>query len=239
MGPYIDGVIWTLVVEAVFYSLIALLLAVRSRRPNLDIFQACAIALGLVSTSFLLVSGVVTLMEPTGNPERLQSLLDRYFFSVILLRHGVFFAIGMLLWRSEKDGYNTLRSSLLSLYVGAAVVQIVLQAEGHNPVAPVTVWGGLLAFFVFSLRHNRTVRKAGSPSLLRNLGNLSYPIYLGHFVIGMHLIPALREYIRQDLLLLLIASVIVFGLAWAVMVGPERLLRTSIKARLVGFRAAR
>ncbi|MDD9724530.1 acyltransferase [Roseovarius sp. SK2] len=239
VGPYIDGVIWTLVVEAIFYSLIALLLAVRLRMPNFDIFQACAITLGLASTCYLAILGILSLMEPIGNAGRLQSLLDRYFFSVLLLRHGVFFAIGMLVWRSEKDGYNALRSSLLLLYVGAAILQIVLQANGHNPVAPVIIWGGMLVFFVISLRHNSTVKRVGSSSLLRNLGNLSYPIYLGHFVIGMHLIPAIGEYVRQDLLLLLIASAIVFGLAWAVMVGPERLLQTSAKARLLGVPAAR
>jgi len=37
----------------------------------------------------------------------------------------------------------------------------------------------------------------------------------------------------------LIASAIVFGLAWAVMVWPERLLQTSAKARLLGVPAAR
>ena len=239
IGPYVDGVIWTLVVEAVFHSLIALLLAVRPRNPGLDIFQTCAIVLGLASTSYLAVVGIFSFIEPVGTWGWIQSLLDRHFFSVLLLRHGVFFAIGMLVWRSEKEGYSALRTSLLLLYFGAAVLQIVHQADGRSAAVPVMIWVGMLIFFVISLRYFRDVQRVRWSSLLRSLGNLSYPIYLGHFAIGIHLIPALRDYVRQDLLLLLIASIVVIGLAWTVMIGPERLLQTSAKARLLRSRAER
>lgn len=238
IGPYVDGVVWTLVVEAVFYSLIALLLAVRLQRPNLDIFQTCAIFLGLASTSYLAVVGILSLSESAGTLGKLQNLLDRYFFSVLLLRHGVFFAIGMLVWRSEKDGYSPQRGFLLAVFFAAAVLQIVLQADGRSPAVPVMIWGGMLAFFIISLRYNRIFQRAGWTTVLRHLGNLSYPIYLGHFTIGMYMIPALSEHVQQDLLLLVIASVYVISLAWTVMVGPERLLQTLAKTRMRGVRTA-
>ena len=90
MGPYIDGVVWSLVVEAVFYALIALLIL---RGAAINLFKV-AIVLGALSSVYIAVYVTATLL----GHEALQSLFGRFAFKVFLLRHGVFFAVGMLIW---------------------------------------------------------------------------------------------------------------------------------------------
>jgi peptidoglycan/LPS O-acetylase OafA/YrhL len=237
IGPYIDGVIWTLVVEAVFYSAITVVILIASRNLEFDVFTAFASLLGSMSALFLLTVFLITNPQVFSILPELVALLERYFFSVLLLRHGVFFAIGMLLWKCERDGYTFFRSTCIAIFLLAGIYQIMHQAGAHNPFIPVLIWLVALVVFLVSLRTWNDVKDPFWATTFRNLGDLSYPIYLGHFTVGMYLTPFVATYIKSELLLLVALLTIIIGLACAVLFGPERWLQRTAKSAFLPPRA--
>src|SRR5262249_48868818 len=94
VGPYIDGVVWTLVVEAVFYILIfAVLVTNKFDRMNL-----IAIGLGAASSIFLVVFACAEYLREIPIFADIADTCGRFYFKLLLLHHGVFFACGMLIW---------------------------------------------------------------------------------------------------------------------------------------------
>ncbi|WP_375687307.1 acyltransferase family protein [Pseudooceanicola sp. LIPI14-2-Ac024] len=178
-GPYVDGVVWTLVVEAMFYLLVAVMIL----SPERLTLQRVALALGAVSTVYLVVFASAILRQD----EALAALLNRFPFKVFLLRHGVFFAIGMLLWRQMRDRR---RSPALPVLVVMGLVEIWIGLHGDTPraLAAMALWTGGLGWLVLSMRWSVPARLHG---IARYLGGLSYTLYLNHYTLGMILTWAL------------------------------------------------
>ncbi|TMV67103.1 acyltransferase, partial [Thioclava sp. BHET1] len=121
-GPYIDGVVWTLVLEAVFYLMIMGLLAFASdRAARIALFGRFALWLGGLSTLFIaLLAGAMLGGWQIGGHE-LAALLTRFPFKVALLHHGVYFAIGMMLWLREEEALPRPGLALLGLFTLAGL----------------------------------------------------------------------------------------------------------------------
>lgn len=192
IGPYIDGVVWSLVVEAVFYTLIAGLI-LRGPRIPLRI-----VALGLGGISCLYLSGYM-LMVIIDNAAW-TSLLDRFPFKVFLLRHGVFFAIGMLIFdriarqQAELSGGNSLLSTCaIVLFCGFGLGEIWLGMRGTSLAATIAAITMCLTGLI-ALQLSLRMRAAPAfPGLYRYLGSMSYTIYLNHYTTGMVIVYVLAK----------------------------------------------
>jgi len=176
IGPYVDGVVWTLLLEVVFYIGIAVLVV----RGRVQIKQA-ACWLGTLSTIFilLLVVGKITGFSDVAH-------LKWFPLKVLLLHHGVFFALGMLLWAHLCHG-QSLHWRAVILFGLVGCVQIFTAMMGDPPK-------GLWACVIFIAAIGclvRSVQRDGlcsrTSKMARFLGDLSYPLYLNHFTLGMYL----------------------------------------------------
>lgn len=180
LSPYprwIDGVYWTLALELVFYGIIFLLLVAGYKQ------QLPLLGIVLGSASSLYVAGLAAGIAPTG-----------WFFTLLLLRHGTFFAIGMLIWLIGRGKAPRIYYVFVILFTSAGIMEI-RHAAGEKLDAlnfaaplwpPVAVWLAASVIIFASVSHaqasNRLLRR--SKSLLRVLGLATYPLYLTHQTIG-------------------------------------------------------
>lgn len=178
---WIDGVYWTLAIELVFYSLIFALIALGFGRN----IMAVGIVCGLVSS--LYVAGLSLGLFPTG-----------WIFTLLLLRHGVFFATGMLVWcisRSSRHD-NKWHFLVLSIFIAACIIEILHTASEKRDAlglqSMVSIWPPAitwLAMFVLigsivALSNRINKYMSNISGLCRTLGLATFPLYLTHQTVG-------------------------------------------------------
>lgn len=219
-GPYIDGVVWTLVVEAVFYALVGVSLALQQGLggPQSQWLQRLAVLLGAVSGLFLLFHSATVALGLQLSPP-----LDWFGFKVLLLHHGVYFALGMTLFSITRTGPTTTRLAFTALLVLLCLLEIRLKADTRGElVVAAVVWLSMLAALVLSTTTRAAlVAQTRIRGLLTTLGKVSYPLYLGHLVLGMYLVPQLAVFIDNRMLLLVVCLLVITTLALWVALGPE------------------
>lgn len=219
-GPYIDGVVWTLVVEAVFYALVCAALALQQRLggPQSLWLQRLAVLLGGVSGLFLLFRSATVAQGLQLSPP-----LDWFGFKVLLLHHGVYFALGMTLFAITRSGRSARKLAFSALLVLLCLLEIGLKADTRGErVVAAAVWLGMLAALLLSITTRRPQsRQDRASGLLTTLGKVSYPLYLGHLVLGMYLVPQLAAVIEHRGLLLVVCLLLINTLALWIALGPE------------------
>lgn len=219
-GPYVDGVVWTLVVEAVFYALVGVSLALQQRLggPQSQGLQRLAVLLGTVSGLFLLFHSATVALGLQLSPP-----LDWFGFKVLLLHHGVYFALGMTLFSITRTGPSTTRLAFTALLVLLCLLEIRLRADTRGElVVAAAVWLSMLAALVLSTTTRAAlVAHPRIRGLLTTLGKVSYPLYLGHLVLGMYLVPRLAVFIEHRMLLLVVCLLLITTLALCIAQGPE------------------
>jgi peptidoglycan/LPS O-acetylase OafA/YrhL len=195
-GPYVDGVVWSLIVEAVFYLLIWLVL-LSNRFHQLD---RVAAALGIGSAVFLSIFGLAVLFQETPLAASMVGIFERFAFKVFLLRYGVFFALGMTLWLGFEYGFTRNRIILGWFSAVFGAVEIAIQAGSDSTQAvfaasippfeailiPVLVWSAgtiVLIASVFFRTEIGDLLKSRSV-LVTRLGLLTFPLYLNHYTLG-------------------------------------------------------
>jgi len=207
IGPYIDGVVWSLVVEAVFYLTVGITI-IAAPRISLEMLAKMICA---ASAIYLIVWTVAFL---TNKP--LFELLSRFPSKVFLLRYGVFFALGMLL-RSSLRGNRSASNRGAMLMAG---IMCVLEICTHKDliwgasIAAASIWVAAVAIMIFCIaradaienRLNHRKRKA-----IRYLGKFSYPLYLNHYTFGglimQSLLKVFQPVSQLSLTIVFIASV--------------------------------
>jgi peptidoglycan/LPS O-acetylase OafA/YrhL len=145
------GPAWTLNVELQFYLIVPLLMLIRKYQQLLFLAM-----LGGVS-----ILGLYYLIHPTGFKYIDQSLLP-YF---------VFFALGMATYQ-YRNQINRLPNQWL--YAASAGIALISLAVFRQPA--ILQWGLAVASIVFVLT---TIKRAPS-ELDKNLGDLSYPVFILH-----------------------------------------------------------
>jgi exopolysaccharide production protein ExoZ len=185
-GPWIIGQFWTLPIEVVFYGLVWLLICFRQQAR----IELLAWALAVASLVYWVATGVFGVTDPHGRTSQL-----------LLLQQGCYFALGVLLSQIDRKGLNPSRLALAVVCLMSAPFEIrttaIYQAQvsatapGLLPAAP-NVAGPLLVFAIFvaaiagSMAFKdwiaaRVGRLAGP---IREVGLLSYPLYLIHMHAG-------------------------------------------------------
>lgn len=231
IGPYIDGVIWTLVVEAAFYVLIlATLLA--GKFDRIDRIAGC---LGIASAIFLTIYGAAEFFHDIPVFANISAVCDRFVFKVLLLRYGVFFACGILLWSGFDHGFSRFKLALIGVFVIFCAVEIVIQSAELAPffiraTLAVSIWMGSVAGLVLSVVFRSTIyrRLKSHRKLLQDIGLLTYPIYLNHFVLGMTLVPALIALGLGRSLVFALSITTILASSWFIMSVPERAFQSAL-----------
>ncbi|MBV9561737.1 MAG: acyltransferase [Bradyrhizobium sp.] len=242
-GPYIDGVVWTLVVEAVFYALIwAALMS-----GTIERIGRIGAGLGLVSAIFLIFYGFTKLFSHDPAIGELSSALDRFTFRVLLLRHGVFFALGLLIWAGHTSGYSRVQRLLIAVMAIFGVLEISFQYWSTATVPsvqamaiPILLWAASVAILMASIRFAKQLsdRFRDHRNLLVKLGLLTYPLYLNHYTLGRVMTFSLVSHGVPSWLSFVAVMATILLSSWCIMIFAEPALQSVLRKRLPVSRVA-
>jgi peptidoglycan/LPS O-acetylase OafA/YrhL len=242
-GPYVDGVVWSLIVEAVFYLLIWLVL-LSKRFHQLD---RVAEMLGIASAVFLSIFCLAVMFQDTPLAASIVSMFERFAFKVFLLRYGVFFALGMILWLGFEYGFTRSRIILGSFVAIFGAVEIAIQASSGSTQAalaspippfeaiilPIIVWGAGVMVLIASVSFRTRIGDMLKPrsALVTRLGLLTFPLYLNHYTLGRVMTYSLISAQLARPAVFAITLGLICGSSWLIMIIPE----PAIQARLRKF----
>jgi peptidoglycan/LPS O-acetylase OafA/YrhL len=234
LGPYIDGVVWSLVVEAVFYMTVGITI-IAAPRISLETLAKIICA---ASTIYLAVWTVAFLTN-----EPLFELLSRFPSKVFLLRYGVFFALGMLLWSSLRGN----RSASIGGTMLLAGIMCVLEIFTHKDlmwgasIAAASIWLAAISIMIFCIVHADAIESRLSNrdrKVIRYLGSYSYPLYLNHYTFGglimQSLLKVFQPVSQLSLTIVFIASVGAVSAMAAFVTSAEKVAARRFRSRPLG-----
>jgi len=173
-GPWISGQFWTLPIEISFYTLVGLVLALKRR----ELFEPMAWAIGLASFAYWIARSVGLIG---------QGPVDLW----LLLWHGVYLALGMMLVISAVAGLTGRRLALILICLAGSWLEVggALNKElgglGYDRTVPFLAFFAMTGFIWWSLAHRERFAEVlqaipGAPRVVRTLGLLTYPLYIVH-----------------------------------------------------------
>jgi hypothetical protein len=220
----------------VFYGVIFLAMVFH----KLITLEGVALILGLSSSLFITVFLYFYAMSLTYGESDIYDLLRRFPFKVVLLRHGVFFAIGILIYSIFQKGFTREKAAYIAAFCVFGLIEIAISYGAAEKVVPMLlIWLFALVVIIASVRHARAIQEFfhTSHNSVRNLGRLSYPLYLSHYSLGMVLVPLLAGLGLARINVLALSLFIVFATSWMVMYWPEAMMQRYL--RTVLFRVKR
>ncbi|WP_300755503.1 acyltransferase [Janthinobacterium sp.] len=239
IAPWIDYAYWTLGIEIVFYFLVFLLVL----RGKFSWINRLAMVIGLASTLFWLAAWVASMGDAGQFFQLMQQLRRSRILGLLLVHHGIFFALGIFLWL-ELVKHSCRENRLWCvLFCAAGCLQIALTSSATDETTgtafsawiPVLCWLAALAWIIVSVRRNHRVHALPQwfLRLLKTAGMMTFPLYLLHQVAGAHLMVGLVQAGAGRWLAL--AGALAFSLcgAWLVAVYCEPALQRVTKQALL------
>ncbi|MBZ9710117.1 acyltransferase [Mesorhizobium sp. ESP7-2] len=223
-GPWVDSVYWTLGIEIAFYAIVWILL----RLGRFHLMERVAIVIGLVSTSFW------CLCYPLGWSD----FAETRWLQLILVHHGCFFAVGVLIWLMRFKAMTPPRLAFCLLFLGGGVLQIASSVDVHSikvaaamPYAPpILMFLAAIALMAWSLRLDL------SWSGWRRIGLMTYPLYLIHDVIGASMLGAMVRAGLPYLPSMAIVGATMIAASWLVATEAEPRIRLLLDYTLFRYR---
>lgn len=221
--PFIDNVYWTLGVEVFFYGFVFILLCF-DQFKNLERFAVCLMVL---STGFWIAYYLIDfpiLSYIRGSRE----------FTLLLFRHGCFFALGIIAWLC-MDKVTPRRLVVIALCVLGGLLQIV-DEHGSQPAAPgvnataapaIVMWLLSLIAIGLSIFYRDRIPSA---SWIRTMGLMTYPLYLIHNVVGAAFIRLISGIGQVPAVLITIGAAIF--LSWVITTTLEQWGQNAIRRLL-------
>ncbi|MCJ2180018.1 acyltransferase family protein [Novosphingobium album (ex Hu et al. 2023)] len=193
VGPWVDGAVWTLVAEAVFYA--AVFMLVRSDMIGRVTPVLVAVTAFNVLLWALVLAGEAGGLGPAG--DRIAELASSYKMRVTLVSTNCYFAVGASLYQIFMRRHVTVHAVLFGLNFLAGLISTFYAARsslgvtafGQTPFAAVGVWGfATLAMSACVLR--RLGSRGGFVRFATIAGLITYPLYLinqitGGFLLGV------------------------------------------------------
>jgi len=193
-GGWINGVYWTLAIEISFYLIVFAILSVKRK----SWIEPTVVTIGLASSVAWLLHYIV--FGASGTTADFGIMTARWW-DLILVNHGVYFAVGVLLWSGAMRGWTAGRVFILSVLVLGGLLPIFTQASleeasfGFNGVqwVPILIWLATVAVLWASVRFDAslTARLGSFHSVIRVIGLSTYPLYLVHDVLGKAMLRSL------------------------------------------------
>ena len=230
LPPWIDSVYWTLGVEIAFYAIVFGLISLR----HFQWLKPVMVSVGLVSTLFWFGYWIAA-MAGAGMTQWFSAVQWSRFGQLLLVQHGVFFAIGVLLWLQLMKKRTLDQALWLGLFCVGALLQIAgetalkLEKTGlsFSPLWPILTWLTAMVFFWIAVTNNALLHQLPAWSLqcLRRLGLMTYPLYLLHNVAGGAVMGSLVRAGFSPATALGTTIVSMLALSWWVSVMPEPALQ--------------
>jgi peptidoglycan/LPS O-acetylase OafA/YrhL len=188
-GPWIDGAFWTLILEISFYLCVFVIVSLK----RFDLVGAFAVVMGCCSTAFVVLRAL--LQAHAINQPALQALLEKssHATDLLLLHHGVYFALGVLLWKQLMQKASARNLCWIAVFAGAGCLEVAVQASGaeilgwrSNVLVVCAVWCAGVLGVVLSVRFNAQLHRAPQWVLraMKSIGLMTFPLYLLHMIFG-------------------------------------------------------
>jgi peptidoglycan/LPS O-acetylase OafA/YrhL len=186
--PWIDGTYWTLGIEIAFYAAVLGII----RLGRFALIRHLAIMIGVASSAFWLA---VAAVDPaSGLGQQLAAARHSRLIALLLVHHGMFFALGVFLWLELVKRQGRANLAWIVALVVAGCVQIIAEnAEAnalfgakYSALTPCVTWLCAMAFIVWSVRDNGRWHRLplAVRNAIRTAGMMTFPLYLLHQVIG-------------------------------------------------------
>jgi peptidoglycan/LPS O-acetylase OafA/YrhL len=238
---WIDSVYWTLGVEIAFYALVLALVAYN----RFHWLKPVMCAIGLVSSLFWFGYEYAAMDRDSALFHWFSKVQWSRLAQLVLLHHGVFFAIGVLLWMQLMRKSSLDQTLWLLFFIAGGCMQISadsnlkLEKTGFmmSPLLACAIWLGALLLLFWMVQNNDRVRALPESALrtLRQLGLVTYPLYLLHNVTGGAMLGALLGWGLDSSGALLLTIVLIIALSWWVSVQPEPALQKATRSTLTSL----
>lgn len=242
-GTSVASAYWSLPIEIAFYGLITLVLM---RFSRLNLYWLAA-GLTLWSAPYLIAffARVTDLVAMRGID------LGYGVLNMSLLRHGPFFALGILLFDATRQRPDFKRWAVLILAFSLCLLEIYTRshelarniAQRFDPLMTTPgmfklasgVFVGSMALFIASVAFNDRFRfSRGVAAQIRAAGLVTYPLYLIHECVGGALLHVLASTGLPRPLAVGAALIGVVGVAYLIAMVLEPALRERLRAVLPG-----
>lgn len=220
LGETIDSSYWPLGIELAFYLLVAWRLR---DGADPDRIERVAWWIGGASAAFWLALALTVQVGGDWLRERLPQLL--------LLTHGAFFALGMLIQSGHRAGFTRVRVAGIAVFALVAGIEIVAHATDNfatlgvprNLASPLIAFGLGLGVILLCRRIQPLVACWGGAATV--LGLMTYPLYLLHQNIGAVIVGVLGRRAVPAEAGFAAALAVSLGLSWAIVRYAEPGLR--------------
>ncbi|MBZ9677701.1 acyltransferase family protein [Mesorhizobium sp. ES1-1] len=234
-GPYIDGVVWSLVVQATFYLLAAVSVMSKFRLSIYDLAKL----IGLSSSAYLLILSGLHLAPSSAGTEGAIAVLSRFPFKLLLLQHGVFFAAGMVFFVASNQDRgpgpsHAQMTILIVLFSMMGIIEILvnLDSPGEYKYIAVSIFAILLVLMILGKLWDVEIsRKISAYENFANyMSRISYTLYLNHYTLGMVVVWLLfrRGLPTYAVFIVSVASVLIVS---ASVTWLERKVQNAIRSR--------
>ncbi len=232
-GPWIDSVYWTLGVEVAFYSVVFLLLCLKGSKLLAPVMQL----VGIVSALYWIAWWAFKDSHAAlGASQQWRSL------ELLLIHHGVFFAVGVEMHRAMSISWKRTRLPYHMVLLVGCLVQIAAESQlktvktgfPQDAVAAQMPWLILMVAMVLMIA-GRWKIGSGTPKLFRMLGLMTYPLYLFHNVAGSAIMGASIANGASQLLAFAIAVVCSLAVAWMVAALLEPPLQRFVRQKMLAL----
>lgn len=208
VGPWIEGVLWTLVVEVAFYGLVFFLIWRKAFR-HIDLVAA---VVGLYSALYWIAREILLAIP------RFQSFAHHMsdiswgpYVQLSLVHYGCFFSLGVAIWLALIK-----RQSGLLRYLGAPTVlgccfeiayvnstKVQATSVSQPALIPFLAWLSCVLLLMLAV-HQRarfdqicTKHALSAPARIKWLGRMTYPLYLLHLPVGLTTIYFSPSFLNQ------------------------------------------
>jgi peptidoglycan/LPS O-acetylase OafA/YrhL len=238
---WIDSVYWTLGVEIAFYALVLALVAYK----RFHWLKPVMCAIGLVSSLFWFGYGFAAMDRESALFAWFSAIQWSRLAQLTLLHHGVFFAVGVLLWMQLMRKSTRGQTAWLLFFVVGGCMQIAADSNLKfektglilSPLLACAIWLGAMLLLFWMVQNNERFRSLpeGAIRTFRRLGLVTYPLYLLHNVTGGAVLGALLGWGFGSIDALLLTIVLIIALSWWVSVTPEPALQKATRSTLISL----
>jgi peptidoglycan/LPS O-acetylase OafA/YrhL len=220
---WIDGVYWTLGIEVAFYLLVFALLLLR----RFDWLQAAMIAVAFLSGATLLLRAAKRVGFDVWAPT-----VSR-FTELLLLDHGVYFALGVFIWLAALRGRTPVRVAMVLACVSLGVVGLALDRR-HDGITASTLWLASVAFLWIAVHWQSRIEWIGPRArwTIAILGLATYPLYLLHNIVGAAIMRGVLLLGADRFIALAVAILAVVVLSVTITLTIEPKTRSFLRNRL-------
>ena len=233
-GSWVDPSYWTLGIEMFFYAAVALLIAT----GRIALIRNFAFILGIVSTIYWKAWWLSQIHIDGSLHLWLMRYRENRLLELLLVQHGCFFALGVLLWSQLLKQGSRVAWLVAAIFTTTCLLQIVAQHDlavekiglAASVWPPLVTWLCAILWVVLSVRYNAQLFSGKHlHRTLRRIGLLTYPLYLNHQVLGCLLLGILASFGMDRYLALALSISLVLVLSNFICNVLEPPLRTMLR----------